>query len=502
MAPMCTDVTDSWRDDAASALPQQTMFVFAGEGAAIHVAHRFADFIASAESVLRGDEVVQGPLGHIADTKHRQKLAVSLMQYDVAHYVKYGWFNRWRLGVDESRFLVDDIDSLSGQSCPCGMPVGACEDDPGEGSEDMGDFDYFEHLEEADDVESTVQSKAVIDTASHHGVPTFWHVYLHSRRVTPERRMWRQQAAQAFPAAVYLAAYYAHRPKCASRTASAWAVLEAIDAGEALAPALARFLRIAPAAVRAGRNAPVPSMTHPALHGRYRRVFRVLQVARGMLRIDVDALSDQDFQRLGILDALSRASGYRLEDFLRVCTKPPVSFAGWSGSSIAQSRHLLRCAIRRLRAARCAGVSLSATSVLKLLQMSVARALLCFHSEDVTLPCGWQVHPIATVEDLHREGRDMEHCIAGFADELTVEAIQVFSLRSPDGMERVTMKVDLPYVIDADLALPSEWQAEFDAYGLELAGKRNSSISPFAVRAVGEFLIHLDRPDLRVWFSA
>lgn len=503
---MCNDVSDPRSSESTDAAPLQGIFGFPGQREAGSGDFRFADFIASAESVLRGEKVIRGPLAWVADARMRIRLAAALMQHDVECYTGYEWLERWRRHVDWTRFYALDRQALTGDSCPCGAPVSSREGGA-EAEEDEG-----EPVDEAcfslgvvrDSGEAIARKESVVDSSSHGGAPAFWHVYRHSRLVTPEQRRRRNQAVEAFPAAIYLAAHYAQRAGCDSRRASAWAVLDAVDRGERLIPALVKFLGIPAAAVRAGRIVPMPPLAHLPRPGRYRRVFRVLQVARGMSseKVDLARLCARDFDRACILDMLSRTSGYGLHLLLDACMKPAIVSVPWTRRSVTHERQLLRRAIRRLRAARRAGMPLTVRLLRKLLvladELDYPRARICPLPVDMTLPCGWRVRSITSTKSLLREGREMRHCIARFADEFYAEEIQVFSFRSPDGAERATLKVELPCVIDPDWELHPVLEQGLGWYGVELAGRKNLPVSAQAVLALGEFLVHLDQPKLRV----
>ena len=54
------------------------------------------------------------------------------------------------------------------------------------------------------------------------------------------------------------------------------------------------------------------------------------------------------------------------------------------------------------------------------------------------LSSGWIAHSLVTMTDVRREGREMGHCVAAYADDVVEGLAQVFTLRSAHGGDRMT----------------------------------------------------------------
>jgi hypothetical protein len=456
----------------------------------------YAEAVASAQSILKGC-VRSYPFAEDSNDRERLRLAAQLMLNDVEHGMHEDWgranqedvggeANSPRLTGERSEcHLLDD------QRCPCGRWV----------TMDTDATDSFESVE---------HDSFRLDDLSHRIVPAFWHLHLHSSQLTLQRRRMRRESVEAFPAAMYVAAYLAHADQCASIRARAWAVLDAVDVGHRLIPALASLLMLTPSAVRASRRLPRPWFGERVSLGRYRRLFRALDHARKFFLVPPEELHEARWMRwLPVIDALSRSTEIRFKRLMEFAHRHASVLASLPAKPNGRHRRSqLRHWIRYLRTIRLTTHS-AATSDATFIDMVFAttkRERLIGRDFNRVLPCGWTVQSIVSARELRREGRNMGHCIASYADKLLAGAIEVLSFCSADCSERATLMIEPPF-LNAESPEIKGWRSNSavddfsDDHTLTLAGPDNAPIPAKVVIALGEFLASLNRTNMHVTFQ-
>ena len=398
-----------------------------------------------AESILRG-AAPRGPLARITDTASRRAAAMELMSFPVGRDLEVLWLPGFQaLTRGDARWTFpEDL------RCPCGMPWRA-------------------HTEAESDE------------------PMCLHRYTDSLTLATEQRRYRRQAAAGYPCVLQYVVATAYSNAPASRVSAAWGVIDAVDRGEPLVPALAHALGVQEAAVRKGRWIPVSPYTLP--HAR--RLVRALGCLT-MSAVDAMRRWPQLWQRLPVIDVLSRSTGRAIHTLLDDLTDDVVSRFSQGVPSRRERCRRLRRAIRQLRqhpersVAACLG-----ERVLPGPPSDMQRRWMQRPSATVLrLPQGWSAQELVTRKALKSEGTLMRHCVSSYAEQVEAADIQVFSLVSENQGERVTLSVDPPLTSTAPALEVS----------LSIAGPANQPVSLSAVLAAIELLRQLRPEGVRVSF--
>lgn len=193
----------------------------------------------SAESVLRGD-LVRGPLGWIDDPMVRRRAAVELMQTPPSAELKQVWLPIVPASARPPSFgrLLDC------PRCPCGVSIRAHEE---------GDVGLM---------------------------PLSWHLFASSLNLSVRQRVYRTQAVAEFEWALFHVVQTAHSDGPWSRAKRAWAVIDVIDCGGRLIPALADYFQLSSAEVRASRRLTLTSAYAGPAFRTTRRMLRVVSCLR------------------------------------------------------------------------------------------------------------------------------------------------------------------------------------------------------------------------------
>ena len=246
---------------------------------------------------------------------------------------------------------------------------------------------------------------------------------------SPRNTAFRLQAVRSFPFLTALAVLVAHVPVPRRRALAAWKVIDAIDAGRRLVPALCALYRLEPAEVRASRvirALPWPS-SDAWLVARWLipEISRMSPLRRDDCRPTLDLTNCLRLLR----SALSaRWRGLEPQDHHEECeASEPRSADGWK-QWLRLRRSCLkdRALIERLGSGR--GVL-----PLRLAELASRAGLGAW-----TLPSGWSARSLHSRRLLKREGRIMRSCIG----ELEPDEGIAFAMTSPSRKERLSLVVD------------------------------------------------------------
>lgn len=399
----------------------------------------------SAESILRGD-TPRGPLSGIGEPAARRVVAMELMNFPVGRSLEVLWLPQVdALTPSDARWtLPDDL------RCPCGTPWRAHAD------------------AESDE-------------------PMCLHLYADSLPLAIEQRRYRRQALAAFATLLPAVVATAYSNAAASRVSAAWAVIDAVDRGDPLVPALARALHVGEAAVRKGRWIPASPYTLP--HAR--RLVRAL----GCLTMSVSDAArrwPRLWQSLPVIDLVARSTGRGTHALLDSAADEVVGRL-WQGAPSRRERcRRLRHVIRRLREKP----EQSASACLEegwrpgLIRQRKKRKEREPSTTILRLSEGWSARQLVTRTALANEGAEMRHCVGSYGEQVEAADIQVFSLVSENRGERATLSIDPPLTsTGSDLNVT-----------LTIAGPANQPVSLSALQAAIELLRHFRPEGVRVSF--
>lgn len=393
----------------------------------------------SAEAVLRGGPV-WGPLALVEDVCARRRAAVELMQMPASVDVREAWLPSYPELQRHAAPLVDVDD----HSCPCGTSI-------------------LTHQE--DDMPLT---------------PLCWHLFATSVSLSIQQRIHRSQAVAQFAWAIFHVVRTAHGEGPFSRISAAWQVIDGIDSGERLIPALAAFFRVSRAAIRASRSLSLGSAYLDALPTRARRVLRASWELRRWP--DIDGGSKDDLARwLPVLDLISRKARHSIVLLGRTLPLRAVEIMVVRETTKAERRALLRWIIRRSRN----GVRDAVKDWQELLlrwRSGSGSPDRVNHPVPITLGDAWLAIPLRDAYDLWLEGHQMGHCVFSLRHELERGKTTVYSVRAARTRESVTV---------AFTRCPD--RGSVPAFCLEARGPRNGAISLEAMQAVLDLLRIIER---------
>lgn len=396
-----------------------------------------ASLVLGAQTVLRGQD--SPVFGHLSDRAERRRLAAAMMLRAEDEGLDEGWWHAFRAGHG-SRVRV----GAPPTTCFCGVPVGR---------------------------------HRVIGAPE---VSLAWHTYLWAPGGSDLVRKYRKQAAEAFPFLLQVTVTEAHSED-PRRSASAWEVLDGVDAGDPLVSLLRQYMRLSAAQVRASRDIP----REAAL------LFRPADTARRTLGM-LDGVADD----LAFATARDWRHAQRWLPVIRVLQRrgqrgasvlyPPTDMLEEAVIRLTNShgalerRALLRQVVRGLRAGSVTLVELARGQLLG----SSRRLGTTIAQKRITLADGWTGRWLTSPRALRAEGREMKHCIGGYAQQVVRGEAAVLALSGPDS-ERATLLIE---PVTEDLS----------AVHLQLAGVRNTPVPLGALLAAAESISSLYPKGVRV----
>lgn len=319
--------------------------------------------------------------------------------------------------------------------------------------------------------------------------------FLISRQLTAAQMENRHQAVRALPCALWIVAQ-AHQGKLGSLPArEAQHVVAAIDQQQPLIPELATFLRTTKAVIRTSRNWPAKAVLDIRNWRTACRFMHCLGVL-GPLPHALDGRWELLRRALPIVEAsahrfnLTRRELFNeIESVWRNTDIPPEGIDSemwegtrsetWHGISL---RHFLRslkpydASTRQALARNCIPMAFAPQPHLP--------------ASPMTLSCGWTATELLYGSDIAEEARQMRHCVARYSAKVFAGWMQLFSLRSANGQERVTVS----------FSPPPGCAEDDESVIVQIAGPDNDPVRQSALRALLELLQHLGPPDLRVSF--
>lgn len=278
----------------------------------------------------------------------------------------------------------------------------------------------------------------------HERVPRCWTRFLEAWSPASSQFRFRQQAAAAFPFLVALAVQTAYSEERWPRVQSAWAVIDAIDRGLPLVPALANFLQLGRGAIRAGRRIPEMPWNVECTWSGVRRLLRTIVG----LPLPARPRSHPEWTHAAL--TLPWASLVARHARQRVAKMPATT--PYSSESMRYLRHSSPAELlRKVRAD--ANVLFTGPG------NELAERLHGCEPVRVGEPCtpddelririqlkarnGWTLASIVSMAELAREGEEMNHCVAEVhAEDLVAGTAEFFSMRSNRNKQRLTLKID------------------------------------------------------------
>lgn len=276
------------------------------------------------------------------------------------------------------------------------------------------------------------------------GVPRYWARFLEAWSPASSQFRFRQQAAAAYPFLVALAVQTASSEERWPRVQSAWAVIDAIDQGMPLVPALARFLQLGRGAIRTGRRIPEMPWNVACTWSGVRRLLRTIVG----LPLPVRPRSNPEWNHAALtlpwISLVARHARQRV-------TKIPAS-TPHSAKSMRSLRHSSRaellCKVRADANVLFLGPGNELSRKLPVC-LPAPEGNLYTHDEELRIRIqlkvrnGWVLASIVSMADLAREGEEMNHCVAEVhAEDLVAGTAEFFSMRSSRNKQRLTLKID------------------------------------------------------------
>lgn len=396
-------------------------------------------WVLDARDVLRGREA---PLfAHLTDRVERRRLAAELMLRSADEGMDEGWWRAYRAGAGSRSPQVAPL-----TLCFCGVPVGR-------------------HL-----------------TLGAPDISRAWHAFLEAPDDSDQVRMYRQQAAAAYGYLLQVVVTEAHSENV-RRSAGAWQVLEGIDRGQPLIPLLRQYLNLTAAQVRASRDIPREAALPYRPADAARRMLRMLHGIADDLILEGARDWRQAQRWLPVIGLLQRR-GQRGASVLYPPTEAleEAVIQASAGASVTKRRALLRSIARGLR-----NGTVSLRDLARGWLAGASPALdLKISQRRISLSGGWRGRWLADPAEVKNEGRQMKHCAAGYAQQITQGTAAMLALLGPQG-ERATLLLE---------GLPQDSKA----VRLELAGVRNQPVDAKALMAAAEAVQALYPGGVRVCF--
>ena len=292
--------------------------------------------------------------------------------------------------------------------------------------------------------------------------PVCWYSWRSPRSVSEETVRMRRQAANNFTNAMFQAVWTAHSAEPEWRVRSACEVLDAVDCGGRVIAPLARFLRVSRKAIKLSAKCHIGApLTH---YGRMRRWMRALQALR--------AAGMPTSGYLPEVDLAQRAAHASLDVSL--------SYVGNNSAYFKNFKYLEREVV--LAEWRGAIRELRAKAAWMRTRISSRRAF--------ELSSDWTAHSLVTMTDVRREGREMGHCVAVYADDVVEGLAQVFSLRCAHGGDRMT-------AVYQSVGLEA-WRGGGELECVDFAARENGPIPVTSLLALIELSQRLEVSELKI----
>ena len=414
-------------------------------------------WLESAETVLRG-EPVSGPFRVVEDAKQRRFLASALMLGNPSADIDW---KRWMCVVSSDRTLRREDFDPRGRFAP---------DRHAAPAPSLSDFDA-----------------------------RCWQRYF-IQPYGSVRYRFRRQAAAAFPLLVAVVVLVAHSEDRWPRVRAAWEVIDRIDRGEPLVPALRGFLHVGKAEVRASRQCTLI----PPLHGVWSQTRRRL---RAVVKLPTDKRPRQSVQwELAYQYLASLALLVRHDPAALARAYPPTP-------QTLEDLHTLALTNPRARAGILRGIARHMTAINREGWASTRFELLPpnpadhatqwseaarheLHGEPmlIELPDGWTARALVSIAELEEEGLHMQHCVGHYAVYLQRGDGRFFALRHQNGRDEATLYVALEEAdeIEGESSRNAgDARSELPILGIELASMHSAPNSIPALRAMTALLEHL-----------
>lgn len=368
------------------------------------------NLLLSAEQVLRGG-AVEGPFASITDCAIRRRLASELMLGD--RVLDVGW---------RTMFLCHS--RTNEQGSPSATPYL---------------LEWLEPRPRAGNQQGDIFSRC-------------WARYPYSCSPMTAQRRNRHQAAAVFPTLVRLAVHVAHSEERWPRVLSAWRAIDAIDEGRPLIPALAEFLSVGRAEIRASRTM-APIDWHPdRAWSETRRLLRTVVLLPPDLRPTSSLEWFTIIGHLPLLAVVAKVTPAQLSLALLSMIDRDKEISVLKGRPKVESSRMLALLAKELQAKR---TSVSRLSRLGLTWIRNADPEYWARQRCARLSVrtneGWLLQSIVSLEELSREGDGMKHCAArtDYCVDLLSGCASYFSIHSARTHERLTMRVTRDLTEDA-----------------------------------------------------
>lgn len=397
----------------------------------------------SAEQVLQGSEV-GGAFAYIADRNIRRRLASELMLGD--RELDDGW-----------RRMFLRHSSNSNPAIPPETPLVVDSPEP--------------------------PSFVRIDTED--PLPRCWKRFRHPCLPATARCRNRHQAAEAFPFLVQLAVHVAHSEERWPRVLSAWRVIDAIDEGSPLIPALGEFLSLGKAEIRASKSM-VPIDWHlDDSWSEIRRLLRTVVLLPSQLRPTSPPDWNTVFRNLALLVVVARVARAQLSMAIEMISSRYAELALLRNQPKAEARRMLVLLAKDLQVKK---MTVEKLSRLDLAWLRKADPNCWRHQRAARVSLktiqGWSLRSIVSLAELSLEGNEMTNCVARVhSRDLLLGHASFFSIRSADETERLTMMVTQ--------------NLEERTIDITLAGPGNQPVTTRAIHAAIE-LIGLSWPEIQL----
>ena len=275
-------------------------------------------------------------------------------------------------------------------------------------------------------------TSSCLDTLDHHrntgsAAEPFWQSFLFDPTLTPEQVLYRHQAVNAQPCAIWLVVFAASSNTPKSRVEAVRRIISTIDSAAPLLPVLSEFLGLTRSMLRSIRRLPLAAVQGMRCWKSALRVIRCLTLL-GPLPDWMDDNWPMVQQWFPLLDVVADHTAITrrelLNDVRRIYGPDPAR-------SIPQNITPL-FVVRNMD--RLGGDIELFSRILERMERGIPEPKVVLQLDD-----GWQAESLDTEDDLAWEGLRMRHCAHSFTDQLEAGDRQFFSLYSEQEGERVTV---------------------------------------------------------------
>ncbi len=327
-------------------------------------------------------------------------------------------------------------------------------------------------------------TSSCLDTLDHHrnadsASEPFWQSFLSDPTLTPEQALYRDQAVNAQPCAIWLVVFAASSNTPKSRVEAARRIISTIDSAAPLLPVLSEFLGLTRSMLRSIRRLPLAAIKGMRSWKSALRVIRSLTLL-GPLPDWMDDNWPMVQRCFPLLDVVADHTAITrrelLNDFRRIYGPDPARSIPENITPLFVVRNMDRLG---------GDVELF-SRILERMERGIPEPKVVLELDD-----GWQAESLDTSDDLAWEGLRMRHCAHSFADQLESGQRQFFSLCSAQDGERVTVAIEPPL---RHHPLP---KAAF----IEMAGFANRPFSIRALCVLSSLMEQLGARDINVTFT-